>query len=47
MRQLHRYAAVDLIDHLILVTSKPRHRAFMPSEIGGKSLTVVWIAGAL
>lgn len=38
-RQLHRYAQLEEIDELILVTTKSQHQ--MPAEINGKKVTVV------
>lgn len=44
VRQLERYAESDRVDELVLVTSRVRHLA-VPSEIGGKPVSVVAIAG--
>lgn len=43
LEQLLRYAGSSAIDSLILVTSRRGHR-FTTTEIGGKSLSVVWVA---
>ena len=45
LRQLTRYAQSDLIDELVLVTTRARHRA-LPDTVGGKPLTVVQVGGA-
>lgn len=41
LRQLTRYAGFEQINGLVLVTNKLRHR--FPSELGGKSLEVVYL----
>lgn len=46
LRQLQRYAASDLLDELLLVTTRARHRD-LPAQVGGKSLTVLLIGGVL
>jgi hypothetical protein len=43
--QLQRYAAYDVVVALVLVTTRARHRA-LPTEVGGKPLTVVQVGGA-
>lgn len=43
-RQLQRYAASDLFDALVLVTSRARHRA-VPAVLGGKPVTVIMVGG--
>lgn len=39
IRQLHRYAQLDAIVELVLVTTRSQHQ--MPAEINGKKLTTV------
>jgi arginine utilization protein RocB len=39
LRQLHRYAASDQVDAIILVTTKARHLS-MPAELHGKPVHV-------
>jgi molybdopterin-biosynthesis enzyme MoeA-like protein len=41
-RQLLRYAESDLIDQLLLVTTKAKHRAIRPM-LGQKPVRVVWL----
>ena len=43
-RQLQRYAASDLFDALVLVTSRARHRT-VPAVLGGKPVTVIMVGG--
>lgn len=43
LRQLERYAESDLVDAIMLVTSRVRHR--VPAELNGKPVTVVQLAG--
>lgn len=40
--QLQRYAASDLIDELVLVSTKAAHCGFLGREIGGKPLITIW-----
>lgn len=44
LAQLTRYAASDLVDDLILVTTRVRHRT-LPDTVGGKPLRVVQVGG--
>lgn len=44
LRQLQRYATSDRIDELVLVTTRAHHRA-LPTQIGGKPLTVIALRG--
>lgn len=46
LEQLLRYAACPEIKSLILVTSRHTHR-FSATEISGKPLIILWIAGNL
>lgn len=46
LRQLHRYAQSDRIDHLVLV-STVRKLACMPPDVGGKGVTVIIMGGGL
>lgn len=43
-RQLRRYAEHPVIEALLLVTTRVRHRR-MPRQIGGKPVFVVWLSG--
>jgi hypothetical protein len=45
-RQLERYAKLDAIDELVLVTTKNRHRA-VPREMNGKRVLVHVTMGGL
>lgn len=42
-RQLHRYAQSELVQALILVTTRAKHRTG-PSELNGKPVLVVWLS---
>lgn len=44
LRQLLRYAGLDGIDSILLVTSRSRHR-FNITELNGKPLAVHWVGG--
>lgn len=46
-KQLQRYAASDRIDEIVLVTTKSNHQSFMPTEIKGKPVRVVWLGAVL
>lgn len=46
LEQLLRYAKCPEVQALILLTSRHTHR-FQATEIGGKPLIVVWVAGNL
>lgn len=46
IRQIHRYAESDLIDSLVVITSRRRHAAAVPAEISGKPVLAV-VAEAL
>lgn len=46
-RQLHRYAASDLIQELLLVTTRARHAVAAPIELDGKPVTVLVLRGGL
>jgi hypothetical protein len=41
-RQLRRYMESDLLDALVLVTTRAKHRV-LPKTLGGKPLCVVWL----
>ena len=44
MRQIRRYVASDLVDGLLLVTTRARHA--LPAEVDGKPVAVVQLSGA-
>lgn len=46
-RQLQRYAHSDLVEEIVLVTSRPQHEAFLGAEIAGKPVEVAWIGDHL
>ncbi len=41
-RQLHRYAQLDEVDEVVLVTSRSKHRS-VPREMNGKPVSVVYL----
>lgn len=43
IRQLHRYAQLDAIDELVLVSNRCRH-AMVPEQINGKAVAVVFLS---
>lgn len=45
-RQLRRYATSGMVDGLVLVTNRARHRA-MPAELDGVPLRVVFISAVI
>jgi hypothetical protein len=42
LRQVHRYAQLDMVQEILVVTTKSNHRA-CPSEINGKPLSCFWV----
>lgn len=45
-RQLERYALHDEVEALVLVTTRSRHAAFLPDQVGGKPLQVVYLGAS-
>jgi hypothetical protein len=46
MRQLHRYAQLEQVDELLLVTNRCRH-AMVPEQINGKPVEVLFLGWGL
>lgn len=46
LRQVQRYATSDLLDALIVVTTRATHRA-LPDVVGGKPLAVIYVGGVV
>lgn len=43
LRQIQRYAESDLVQAMVLVTTRAKHRE-MPNELRGKPVRVVWLS---
>lgn len=43
-RQLHRYAGAPIVERLVLVTTRRKHQAAIPSSLRGKPVSVALIS---
>lgn len=46
LRQLHRYAQLDAVQELLLVTTRPQHKTSLPTTLNGKPVSALVLYGA-